>query len=159
LFPAQLKVGEATLTRQGVGRMRRWMITGVDIALYLPADTPQAEMLGDIPRALSFYYYVSIRGDQFDRAARETLAQNVPGDELARHAGEIARMGSWFATVERGDRYLLSYQPGRGTVLALNGEEKGLIPGADFARIYFQIWLGEDPIDARLYRALTAGMP
>lgn len=159
LFPQQIKIGAADVQRQGVGRMRRWMITGVDVALYVPPATARDQILADVPRALSFYYYVSISGEQFSRAAEETLRQNILEEEWHAHAAEIEKMGTWFATVKRGDRYLLSYEPGRGTALALNGVEKGVIPGAGFAAIYFQIWLGVEPIDARLYRAMTAGMP
>jgi len=158
LFPQEFKIGETQVVRQGVGRMRRWMITGADVALYVPEGTGQDEILGDIPRALSFYYYVSIRGEQFARAAKETLHENVDADTLARHAENIALMGSWFATVQRGDRYLLRYEPGRGTSLALNGVEKGVIPGAGFAQVYFQIWLGPNPIDSRMYAAMTGAL-
>jgi hypothetical protein len=33
--------------------------------------------------------------------------------------------------------------------LALNGTEVGVIDGGDFARAYFGIWLGDEPIDDR----------
>lgn len=159
LFPRRLKIGDVIVERQGVGRMRRWMITGADVALYVPAGTSKNEIFSDIPRALSFYYYVSIRGEQFARAAWETLEQNVSAGELEKHAENIEKMGSWFTTVKRGDRYLLQYEPGRGTSLAFNGEEKGVIPGAAFAAVYFQIWLGPNPIDSRMYAAMTESMP
>jgi hypothetical protein len=159
LFPATMQLGETQLTRMGAGRMRRWMITGADVALYAPAGTSRENILDDMPRALSFYYYVTIRGEQFARAAIETLQQNVDADALARHAGNIELMGSWFTTVRRGDRYLLSYIPGKGTSLALNGVHKGTIPDPEFAHIYFQIWLGKNPIDERMYAAMTGGMP
>jgi hypothetical protein len=41
----------------------------------------------------------------------------------------------------------LTYIPGRGTELALNGEPKGIIEGADFATALFSIWIGQKPID------------
>lgn len=159
LFPQKLQLGETQLVRTGVGRMRRWMITGADVALYVPTGTDQENILTDIPRALSFYYYVTISGEQFARAAIETLRQNVDEAKLSRHADDIARMGSWFTTVRRGDRYLLTYKPGRGTTLAFNGEEKGTITDPEFAYIYFQIWLGSEPIDARMYASMTGSMP
>jgi hypothetical protein len=159
LFADTLSIGESRLDRQGVGRMRRWFITGVDVALYLPAGTKREDILDDVPRALSFYYYVSIRGDQFARAASEALQQNVSPAKLAKHASDIEKMGSWFSTVEPGDRYLLYYEPDRGTALALNGKEVGVIPGNEFAEIYFQIWLGKKPVDQKMYEGLTKNMP
>jgi hypothetical protein len=41
----------------------------------------------------------------------------------------------------------MTYIPGRGTELALNGEPKGVIKGADFAAAVFSIWLGPKPIN------------
>lgn len=43
--------------------------------------------------------------------------------------------------------YSLTYIPGKGTALALNGEPKGLIEGADFAAAVFSIWLGPKPMN------------
>jgi hypothetical protein len=56
--------------------------------------------------------------------------------------------------VEPGDRYALTYIPGMGTELSLNGEAKGTIQGADFAAAIFSIWLGTKPIDKGLKRQL-----
>lgn len=55
-----------------------------------------------------------------------------------------------YEDVKPGDRYALTYIPGRGTELSLNGLRKGVISGADFGRAYYRIWLGEHPIDASL---------
>jgi len=49
--------------------------------------------------------------------------------------------------METGDRYSLTYIPGKGTELALNGEHKGTIEGSEFAAALFSIWLGNKPID------------
>jgi hypothetical protein len=41
--------------------------------------------------------------------------------------------------------------------LSLNGESLVTIPGADFAKAYFGIWLGPDALDADLRTALLGG--
>jgi hypothetical protein len=56
--------------------------------------------------------------------------------------------------VEPGDRYTLTYAPGWGTELALNGEPLGRIAGPDFASAVFSIWLGDEPMDKPLKRRL-----
>ena len=55
-----------------------------------------------------------------------------------------------------GDRYALSYVPGQGTELTLNGRRLVLVEGADFARVYFAIWLGERPLDDGMRDRLLA---
>lgn len=71
--------------------------------------------------------------------------------------GEPLPAGAAGASGRAGDRGTLTYLPGRGTELTLNGRPLALIEGADFARAYFDIWLGPDPIDAGLRDALLGG--
>ena len=67
---------------------------------------------------------------------------------------QIAYHNSLYVDIEPGDRYSLSYTPGQGTVLALNGRPLGTIEGADFAAALFSIWLGPNPADAGFKTAL-----
>ena len=61
---------------------------------------------------------------------------------------------SLYVDVQPGDRYALTYIPGIGTELALNGQPMGVIEGADFAAAIFSLWLGENPYDKRFKSAL-----
>jgi glutathione peroxidase len=40
-------------------------------------------------------------------------------------------------------QYRLTYVPGHGTELRLNGESLGVVPGSPFGRHYFKVWLGD----------------
>jgi hypothetical protein len=158
LFVPVRTLHDVKLARRGVGRLRRWMIKGCDIALYTPPATPRNELLTGGPKALEFYYYVGIKGEQFARASEETLKGELSGETYARFKAQIDEMGSYFTAVEPGDRYLLYFVPGHGTALDLNGKRRGVIPGDAFADIYFRIWLGEKPLDKALYKGMTRGM-
>jgi hypothetical protein len=59
--------------------------------------------------------------------------------------------------VKPGDRYALTYVPGVGTELALNGTTLGTVEGADFAAAVFAIWLGPQAIDESLKTQLHTG--
>jgi acyl-CoA synthetase (AMP-forming)/AMP-acid ligase II len=76
---------------------------------------------------------------------------------LARIQSRIERINAAYRDVKPGDRYSLTYLPGRGTELALNGKPLIVIEGADFAAAYFGIWLGREPIDENLKRDLLKG--
>jgi hypothetical protein len=56
--------------------------------------------------------------------------------------------------VQPGNRYSLTYIPGKGTELALNGVPQGVIEGADFAAAVFSMWLGPKPISESLKKDL-----
>jgi hypothetical protein len=75
------------------------------------------------------------------------MEKNVDKATIERLRPQIDYHNSLYEDVEPGDRYALTYIPGRGTELALNGEPKGIIEGADFATALFSIWIGQKPID------------
>ena len=70
------------------------------------------------------------------------------------HGWRIEYHNSLYENVQPGDRYSLTYIPGKGTELALNGESKGLIEGPDFAAAVFSIWLGPKPISDSFKRQI-----
>ena len=59
-----------------------------------------------------------------------------------------------YRDVQPGDRYSLTYIPGRGTELALNGQPIGMIKGADFAAVIYAMWLGDKPMNKSFKRQL-----
>jgi hypothetical protein len=156
-FARELAVHDTPLTLHSLGLLQRFFIKGYAAALYLGEGASPADVLADVPRRLELQYYLSIDGDDFARAALAILERNLPSEELERLRGRIDDMAALFEDVSAGDRYALTYLPGRGTELALNGELRGTIPGADFAAAYFGIWLGDDPIDAGLRDRLLEG--
>ena len=90
---------------------------------------------------------------RFGRAAGFVI---VDPDTMAQLRPRLDQMNALYETVNPGDRYALTYVPGLGTELTLNGRRKGIIPGADFAAAYFRIWLGDQSIDAALRDQLIA---
>ena len=125
--------------------------------LYLPDGIRSEAVLSDVPKRLEINYLVSIKGPDFGKGAEPTLQINQTPAELAKLRSRIDRINSIYRDVKPGDRYALTYLPGRGTELALNGTPLTVIEGADFAAAYFGIWLGQNSIDDRLKRDLLKG--
>jgi hypothetical protein len=123
-------------------------------ALYLPEGIPTAQVLEDVPKRLEIAYARPVSRDLFVSAAERSLARILSADELARLRPRIDGMHRLFMDVKAGDRYALTYRPGEGTVLALNGRALGSVAGADFARAYFGIWLDEKTLKPGLRAAL-----
>lgn len=126
-------------------------------ALYLPEGVKAEEVLSDVPKRLEISYLVSIKGPDFDKGAAPVLERNQTPAERARIQGRIDRINAAYKDVKSGDRYSLTYLPGKGTELALNGTPLIVIEGSDFAASYFGIWLGREPIDEKLKRDLLKG--
>ena len=59
----------------------------------------------------------------------------------------LEKLNALYRDVQPGDRYSLTYVPGKGTELALNEEPLGIIEGAEFASALYAMWLGEKPMN------------
>ncbi len=148
-FADEVRAGDATLRLSCVGLLRyKLFIKAYVAALYLGDGTVHGE--ADVPKRLELSYFWSISGADFAKAGDQILAQNVDAQTFAALRPRLDRINAWYRDVKPGDRYSLTYVPGAGTELALNGSRLGIIDGADFAAAYFRIWLGDTPIDTRL---------
>lgn len=157
---AQFKLEAAVLGKvlplRGTSRLV-WMriVTVYDAALYLPAEVPGRDSLTDVPKRIELRYHVSIKGTKFGESAEPYLEKNVMPEALARLRPRIEQLNRLYRDVREGDRYALTYAPGKGTTLSLNNEPLGTIEGADFAAAYYTIWLGAKPISDSMRDELT----
>ena len=157
-FAREARLHEARLTLRGYGLLRYMVIIKAYVgALYLPAEADSRDVLAAVPKKLELSYFHAIKGEDFAQATRRKIADNVSPAQEARLRERIDRMAAMYRDVQPGDRYALTYAPGRGTELSLNGEPLGTIEGDDFAGAVFAIWLGADPIDRGFRDRLLGG--
>jgi hypothetical protein len=150
-FTERHQLENTTLLLSNVGLLRyRIVIKAYVAALYLGESVRPDAVLSDVPKRLELHYFWGIAGPDFGKAAEKILADNVSAEALPPLRSRLERLHTLYENVKPGDRYSLTYIPGRGTELALNGTPKGVIEGADFAAAYFAIWLGQHPLDRSL---------
>lgn len=157
-FADSIQAGSTTLPLHNAALLRYLKVIKAYVAaLYLPEGITADRVLSDVPKRLELHYLVSIKGPDFGKGAEPTLELNQTPAELARLRSRIDRINAAYRDVKPGDRYSLTYLPGRGTELALNNTPLLTIEGADFAAAYFGIWLGRDSISDSLKRDLLKG--
>ncbi len=150
-FDERVAAGERVLSLHSVGLLRyRLLFKGYVAALYLEDGTAPADVLEDVPKRLELEYFWSIPGEKFGPVAESALERSLDAQSLERLRPRIEALHEKYQDVKPGDRYAITYSPGEGTELAKNGVRLALIPGEDFARAYFGIWLGENPLDRKL---------
>lgn len=115
-------------------------------ALYLENGKPTEEVLNNSAKRLELEYFINIKGDDFGPVTNKLLDRNIEPETIAVLRERIEKLNSLYEDVQPGDRYSLTFIPGKGTELALNGEPKGIIEGDDFASAIYSIWLGKNPI-------------
>ena len=154
-FEPLVPTAAADLNLRGAGLLRfLGMFKVYAGAFYLDEDAPLSKALEDHAKRLEVQYFRSFKGEEFGPATIKLMQKNVDASTMARLADEIAYHNSLYEDVKPGDRATLTYLPGKGTELALNGRVLGVIEGAEFASALFSIWIGAQPIDQNFKRQL-----
>ena len=130
----------------GTGLLRYWGFKAYTGGFYLEEGVPIDDALSDRAKRIEIEYLRPIKGKDFGPATNKGIAKNVDSYTYKKLRDQIAYHNSLYEDVQPGDRYSLTYIPGIGTELSLNGKPKGIIEGPDFAAAVFSIWLGPEPI-------------
>lgn len=154
-FADSRQAGDLTLKLVGTGLQRYAYVYHVCVAaLYLPAGTKPTDALTNVPKTLEIEYFHTIRADQFASLTVKGVKANTPPAEFARVEARLGDFVAAYRSVQPGDRYALTFLPGDGTTLALNGKTVIHIPGDDFARALYAVWLGKKPVTEGLKAGL-----
>lgn len=153
------RVGETTLQLNGAGVRSRFMFKLYVAALYLPMRHQQADavLAAPPPRRIHLTMLRALSADTFIEALHKGLEANVADAQLNALAPRLAEFDAQLRSqgeAREGAVYTLD-DTAAGTQLAVNGKPIGKpIPGSDFYRALLSVWLGDQPVQADLKRAL-----
>ena len=154
-FDQSTTIGGTVVPLHGMGHAYYVGFRLYSAALYaFEKDAKTGNILLDVPKRLVLHYHRKFKKQEFIEYANLQLSKN-PSVDFARIRADVERLSDSYQDVKRGDRYELVYTPGQGTELLLNGKLRVRIPGEEFARAYFGIWLSEYPLDKKLMENLT----
>lgn len=118
-----------------------------DAALFAKSEVSSNDILNaKVPFHLEFRYLRTIEKSIILESADKMLERNLTTRERQLIADRVEQLNAAYKTVKAGDSSSLSFIPEQGTELRINGKPVVTIQGDEFARLYFQIWLGEQPI-------------
>ncbi len=137
------------LVGQGAFRWKR-LIHAYDASLHAGKDSAPATLLTGAPIRLEIHYRREFSAADIVSGGDALLRRNVSTEAWKSLQERLTKLNRAYVDVKPGDRYTLTYVPGKGTTLRLNGNPLVTVEGADFAAAYFRIWLGEDPISPQL---------
>ena len=69
----------------------------------------------------------------------------------------LDRFNAMIPDLEKGDQVIFTYVPGKGTMVSAKGAERGSVEGKDFADALFSVWLGANPVQEDLKKAMLGG--
>jgi len=157
-LPDSVEVGGKTLQLNGAG-LRKKVVFKVYVAgLYLESPTKDAAatISSDQIKSMRLHILRTLDAGKITEAIAEGFERNSKPQMDALKA-RLGRFNSMFPNVVEGDEIVMSYLPGKGTVVTAKGAEKGTIEGKDFADALFAVWLGQNPVQEDLKKALLGG--
>jgi len=154
--------GGPELVLNGAGVRTRAFFRVYVGALYLQqkAGATQAVLADAGPKRVAMHMLRDLTAEQLFSALNDGLKNNHAPADLAKLEPQVKQLEGIFNAVKAaksGDAILLDYVPGAGTRVVINGDGKGTIAGEEFNRALLRIWLGEQPADAALKKAMLGG--
>lgn len=156
------QVGGATLQLNGAGTRTRIIIDVYVGALYLGKKTNSAaEVLADAgPKRVALHMLYNMSSSTLQGAFKKAVEANHSEAELRALDASLKKFYAIFTSlpgVNERDVILLDYVPGVGTKVTVNGVEKGVVEGAEVNRAVLKIWLGNEPVETSLKKAMLGG--
>lgn len=158
-FEDRVLIGGTEVPLRGTGMLEFLKFDMYSAALYVPENSQGITGVLDAPlKRLELCYHRSIKVEWMNKAAAKIMEKN-PAVDFEAIRKRVEQISAAYQRVEKGDRYALQYESSSGTTLLLNDEPQITIPGEDFARAYFGIWLSEYPANTHLRDALIKHDP
>ncbi len=140
---------------RGTATARWFGIALYDAALWVDRTMPAGAVDYSIPFVLRLHYTRAIPGRAIADASRAEIGRlHTPAPEQL--AQWHARMLAAFPDVEAGTELAGMHVPGVGMRLFYNGVVRADLPGDDFSRAFFGIWLDRRTRDAGVRAQLLA---
>ena len=139
-------VNGSPLVLNGGGIRKKLFIKIYVGGLYLPAKNNNATAImgADTPRRMVMHFLYSVSKDQMCEAWSEGLEANT-AHPTAEVSGSFKTLCSLMEAIPKGNRLVLTYVPGTGTTVEVNGKMKGTLPGKATADAILSTWLGPKP--------------
>lgn len=131
--PLELPQYLSSAKLQGSGRLTWWGLHIYDASFYRVGSLSSSEF------ALDMRYQKSFSGISIaNRSVEEMKRIGVPDVQAALWGRELT---SFLPNVEPGQTLTAIYSPRQGTTFYYQGKQIAQIPGADFSKAFFGIWL------------------
>jgi len=155
-----IKYQETKLTLNGHGTRIKFFMKVYESSLYLESLSSNADEIinNDAPMSIRIDVMSSlVTPDAMKTALNEGLVKST-GNNTGPIMKEIDQLNATFNTeVGSGDFYEFIYLPDSGTHVLKNSNYIDTIPGIEFKKAFFGIYLSSNPIQKSLKKAMLGG--
>ena len=157
----RISVAGSDLVLNGAGLRTKVFVKVYVGALYAGQKTNNAGALLDstAPRRMNMRLMRDVDSDSLYGALADGLKANHSEAELAAlkvQVDQFAAIMKKIGNAKNGDTVTIDFAAD-GVGVSFNGESRGRVAGAPFAKALLKVWLGDNPVDASLKKALLGG--
>lgn len=148
---------DKTLQLNGMGYRTKFVFNIYVGALYteVKVDSRDAvQALKGPKRVVMHMVYDDVSREKITNGWTDGFEENNSDDQLKKLQARLNTFNGYFPDLKAGDVIFFDYIPATGTHVTINGEEKGVIQGADFYAALLDVWLGDEPADEDLKEAM-----
>ena len=159
-FDDAVRIANRELRLNGLGLRAIFFVKVYAAGLYLgtKAETHKDVIAIPGPKRLQLRMLRRAGPDDFNSALVDGIRNNASEAEMARLSERVAQLErtiNKIGSTVPGDVIDFDFVPELGTTLSVNGASKGaVIAGADFYNAVLGIFVGNNPVDARLKKGL-----
>ncbi|HSD08549.1 chalcone isomerase family protein [Flavobacterium sp.] len=157
-LPRTMKFENKTLQLNGAGsRSKMWVEVYIQ-ALYLSQLSQNPTEIINDNSEMSIRIEITsalVSSGKLTRALNAGFEKSA-GAEFEKYKSKMELLKNYLADdIVKGDVFELTYAPVDSSMWIIkNGQLKGKIPGMDFKKVFFGIWLGDRPVDEDLKKSL-----
>lgn len=154
-FDAKTTINGKTLLYNGSGLREKYTFDLYVAALYLRRPSMDANKIISDDDEMGIHLQLvsnKVTRDKFVETVKEGFGKSTSGK--ATDAEIKTFMGFFTGEFKDGDKIHLEYTPGKGVSAIKNGKTLGTVPGLEFKKALFSIWLGSKPADATLKKGM-----
>jgi hypothetical protein len=145
-FADTMRVDRTLFTLNGVASYSKFGIHVLVAGLWLehPEHDPEKVLRDDGPRRYVTHFLREVTSKRVCKAWRDGLTANSPRASAVVKQ-QFQTLCGWTHDFHAGDEIAVTYFPGRGSVVEVDGARVGEIPGKAFADAYFACAIGPKP--------------
>ena len=154
-LPETVMAGGQELKLNGTALLKKLVFRVYVVALYLSAPAHEAEAVvnPDVPKVLILQFLRAVSREELVSALEGDFARNA-GEKGKRARGQIAKLLLAIKDMKKGDRLTFTYEPGKGSTIAMTDGTTATFDGKDFADSFLLIYVGPCPPKEEMKRRL-----
>ena len=142
--------------RIGTGRLTVWGFQVYDARLWAQPGFRVANF-DSAPLALELSYLRAFKAEEVAERSIKEMRRSRPVSD-AQASRWMANLLRVIPDIRTGDRVMGVHRPGVGAAFWVNGKNTGEVLDAEFAKLFFGIWLSPNTSEPKLRDALLAGV-